>query len=46
MGIRCWNQGIKGPGREVDHSPSSNEEVKNGRAIPLLPIFLHGVVFN
>jgi hypothetical protein len=38
--------GIKRPGREVDHSPPSNAEVKNGGAIPP---FLHtrsGVVFS
>jgi hypothetical protein len=29
--------GVKQPGREADHSPSSSAEVKNGEAIP--PLF-------
>jgi hypothetical protein len=29
--------GVKKQGREVDHSPPSNAEVKNGGAIPPLP---------
>jgi hypothetical protein len=29
--------GVKRPGREADHSPSSSVEVKNGGAIPPLP---------
>jgi hypothetical protein len=36
-------QGVK---RQVDHSLSSNTEVKNGGAIPPLSIRLHGVVLN
>jgi hypothetical protein len=28
---------IKRPGREADHSPPLNTEVKNGGTIPLLP---------
>jgi hypothetical protein len=28
--------GVKRPGREADHSPPSNAEVKNGGAIPSL----------
>jgi hypothetical protein len=32
-------------GREVDHSPPSLTKVKNGGAIPLFPIRLHGVAF-
>jgi len=37
----------KWPGREADHSPSSNTEVKNGwmyTSIP--PIWFHGMVLN
>jgi hypothetical protein len=30
--------GVKRPGREVDHSSSSSAEVKNGGAIPPLPL--------
>jgi hypothetical protein len=29
--------GVKEPGREADHSHSSNAEAKNGGATPLLP---------
>jgi hypothetical protein len=32
--------GVKKPGREADHSPPPNAEVKNG------PICFHGMVFN
>jgi hypothetical protein len=38
--------GVKRPGRETDHSPPSSAEVKNGGAIPPLPLRLHGVVLN
>jgi hypothetical protein len=38
--------GVKRPGREADHSPPSSAEVKNGGAIPPLPIHLHGMVLN
>jgi hypothetical protein len=34
------------PGREADHSPLSGAEVKNGGAIPPLPILLHDLVMN
>jgi hypothetical protein len=37
--------GVKRPGREGDHSPTS-AEVKNGGAMPALSIRLHGVVLN
>jgi hypothetical protein len=37
--------GIKRVGREGDHSPSS-AEIKNGGAIPSLPIRLYGTVLN
>jgi hypothetical protein len=46
--IRClpeaFSAGVKRPGREDDHSPPSSAEVKNGGAIPPLPIRLHGMV--
>jgi hypothetical protein len=29
--------GLKGPGREADHSPPSSADVKNGGVIPPLP---------
>jgi hypothetical protein len=32
-----WVTDVNQPGREVDHSPPSSEEVKNGGAIPPLP---------
>jgi hypothetical protein len=38
--------GIKRPGREAVHSPSSSAEVKNGGAIPPLLIRLHCVMSN
>jgi hypothetical protein len=34
------------PEREADHSPPSSAEIKNGGAIPPLPIRLHGLVLN
>jgi hypothetical protein len=37
---------MKRPGREANHSPPSSAEVKNGEAVPPLPIFLHGMVLN
>jgi hypothetical protein len=40
------SQGVKRPGHEAEHSPSSSAQDKNGGAIPPLPIHLHGVVFN
>jgi hypothetical protein len=36
---------VKRQGCEADHSPPSSAEVKNGGAIPSLPIYLHGVLF-
>jgi hypothetical protein len=39
-----WYQGVEQPGHEADHSPPSSAEVKNGGAIPPLPIHLHKVV--
>jgi hypothetical protein len=38
--------GVKGPGLEADHSPPSSAEVKNGGAIPPLPIRLNHVALN
>jgi hypothetical protein len=38
-----WN---KRPGRDANYSSPSSAEVKNGGAIALLPIRLHGVVLN
>jgi hypothetical protein len=37
---------VKQLGRKADHSPPSNAEVKNGEAVPSLPIFLNGIVLN
>jgi hypothetical protein len=34
MGTGALYLGLKQPGREVDHSPPSSAEVKNGEAIP------------
>jgi hypothetical protein len=36
LGARGVFPGVKRPGREADHSPPSNAEVKNGGAIPPL----------
>jgi hypothetical protein len=38
--------GLKRLGREANHSLLSSAEIKNGGAIPPLPIRLHGIVFN
>jgi hypothetical protein len=38
--------GIKWPGSETDHSPPFNDEVKNGEALPPLPIRSNGAVHN
>jgi hypothetical protein len=38
--------GVKRPGHEDDHSPLFSAEVKNGRAIPPLPQYLHGILLN
>jgi hypothetical protein len=40
------SSGVKRPGNKVDDSLPSSAEVKNGGAIQLLPICLHGVVLN
>jgi hypothetical protein len=46
-----WVSGALSPGvkqqeLEADHSPPSSVEVKEGGAIPALPICLHGIVLN
>jgi hypothetical protein len=38
--------GVKGPGREADHSPPSSTEAKNGGAIPPFPKRLHAMVLS
>jgi hypothetical protein len=45
MGTGSDFSGVKSSGREDDHSPST-AEVKNGGAILLLPMRLHGIVLN
>jgi hypothetical protein len=40
------SQGVKQPGHETDHSLPTSTEVKNGGAIPPLPLCLHGRVLN
>jgi hypothetical protein len=37
---------VKLPGREADHSSSSNAEVKDGGAVTPLLIRFHGIVLN
>jgi hypothetical protein len=48
--IRCVlaavSPGVTRQGREADHSPPSNAEVKNGGATPPFPLCLHGIVLN
>jgi hypothetical protein len=46
MGTEGSSLGLKGPGREADHSPPSSAEVKKSGALPPLPIYLHGIVIN
>jgi hypothetical protein len=38
--------GAKGQRLKTAHSPLLNAEVKNGGAIPRLPIYLHGIVLR
>jgi hypothetical protein len=38
--------GLKWPGREADHSPPSNAEIKNAWSYTSTPQCLHGVVLN
>jgi hypothetical protein len=37
---------VKQLGHEADHAPESSAEIKNGAAIPSLPIHLHGMMLN
>jgi hypothetical protein len=37
---------LKQQRREADRSPPSSAEIKNGGAIPPLPICVHGIVLN
>jgi hypothetical protein len=46
MGTEGFSPGVKQPGREANNSPPSSTEVKNGGAIPPLPICHHGVMLN
>jgi hypothetical protein len=47
MGTRSSFLGVKGPGREADHSPPSSAEVKNAWSYTSTrPIRLHGVVLS
>jgi hypothetical protein len=43
---RDVSPGVTRLGREADGSPLSNAEVKNGKAIPPLPMCLHGIMLN
>jgi hypothetical protein len=45
-GLGAVSLKVKWQKREADHSPPSRTEVKNGGAIPPLPICLHGVMLN
>jgi hypothetical protein len=38
------SSGIKRPEREANQSPPCSAEVKNGRAVPPLPIYRNGLV--
>jgi hypothetical protein len=40
------SSGLKPPGRKAGYLPPSSAEVKNGGAIPPVPIRLHGMVLN
>jgi hypothetical protein len=47
--VGTWGSfpGVKRPGRETDHSPPSNAEVKNAWSYTFAaPILLHGVVLS
>jgi hypothetical protein len=45
-GTGALSPGVKRAGRETDYSFPSSADVKNGRAIPPLPIHQHGMVPN
>jgi hypothetical protein len=45
--IQCIpGERVKRQGREAEHSPASDTEVKKDGAIPQLPLRLHGVALN
>jgi hypothetical protein len=46
MGAGGFFPTIKRQGREADHSLASNAEVRNGGAIPPLPICLHDIALD
>jgi hypothetical protein len=47
MGTGALSLGVKRPGREADHSPPSNAEVKNAWSYTSTPpIGLHGVMLS
>jgi hypothetical protein len=47
MGNRGFFLGVKQPGREADHSPSSSAEVKNAWSYTSIPLIrLHGVMLS
>jgi hypothetical protein len=46
MGTEGCFPGDRAAGGEADHSRPSSAEVKNGGAIPPLPLPLHGMVLN
>jgi hypothetical protein len=43
LGTRDSFLGVKWPGHEDDHSPSSTAKVKNGSYMSALPVCLHGM---
>jgi hypothetical protein len=45
-GSYLFPRGVRRLRHEANYSPASSPEVKNGGAIPPLPPYLHGVVFN
>jgi hypothetical protein len=46
MDTGALSPGVKRPGREANHSPLSNVELKNGGAIPQFPYTSHVIVLN
>jgi hypothetical protein len=46
MGPAVASQGINRPEREIDHPVPTSVEVKNGGAVPPLPIRLHDLLFK
>jgi hypothetical protein len=45
VNFKCFSR-VTRPGREADHSSSTNADVKDGGAVPPLPMRLQGVLFN